>query len=172
MVRFVKQADLQKAGRVARAFSLQEIELSELHASRLVSLTKAPDVSFHISVEDRATASVVNEGKTLLIKVDFKLVARAGEDEASPKLIEIAGVFDLSYGRQLPSDKFPLSDEDAQLFGRVNGVYNAWPYMREVVTSCVSRLGYPPLTLFPLVISPEPKEARPSDDAKKDSESA
>jgi preprotein translocase subunit SecB len=39
------------------------------------------------------------------------------------------------------------SNSDLQEFAKVNGVYNAWPYLREIVHSTTLRMGIPPLML-------------------------
>jgi len=43
--------------------------------------------------------------------------------------------------------KGELSDSVVEMFGRTNGVYNAWPYIREAFQSLTVRLGLPPFTL-------------------------
>ena len=40
-----------------------------------------------------------------------------------------------------------ISDEQVAAFGKMNGIYNAWPYWREYVQSMTARMGFPALTL-------------------------
>jgi preprotein translocase subunit SecB len=40
-----------------------------------------------------------------------------------------------------------IDDEKVDAFGKMNAVYNAWPYVREFVQSTLARMGLPALTL-------------------------
>jgi len=64
-------------------------------------------------------------------------------------LVNIKAEFILEYA--IPKSPVGLvSGEIATAFGKMTGVYNAWPYWREYVQSTVGRLSLPPLTL-PLI---------------------
>ena len=41
----------------------------------------------------------------------------------------------------------PITDEAATAFGRMNGIFNVWPYWREYVQSTSMRTGLPPVKL-------------------------
>jgi hypothetical protein len=72
---------------------------------------------------------------------------RAGATGGSdwPSLPFLTGVeFHLSYR----IDSFEgISDDHLDAFGKMNGIYNAWPYLREYVQSMTTRVGLPALTL-------------------------
>jgi preprotein translocase subunit SecB len=53
----------------------------------------------------------------------------------------------------LYTSKAPMSDEIFKTFSALNVPLNTWPYFREFVQSCTSRLGLPPLVL-PLLKGP------------------
>jgi len=72
--------------------------------------------------------------------------------------MKVASQFDLRYERQVRDAS--ISDDDANLFAKINGVYNAWPYMRELVANTFTRMGYPPFTMESLVIGPQPDDAK------------
>ena len=40
-----------------------------------------------------------------------------------------------------------ITDEQLDAFGKMNGIYNAWPYWREYIQSTTVRMGLPALTL-------------------------
>lgn len=58
--------------------------------------------------------------------------------------IRISAAIELEYN--LSGDALPNARE-AECFAKINGVYNAWPYWREFVQHCTTRMGLPPLTL-------------------------
>jgi hypothetical protein len=40
-----------------------------------------------------------------------------------------------------------ITQKNLDVFGQINGVFNAWPYWREFVQSTTTRMGLPPLTI-------------------------
>jgi hypothetical protein len=147
---------------VARVFHLHDISLTKLKTSREVSLSDALGGPFHFDINHEAKALLVKDGATISVAVSFLLSARAAEDKASQKLLLISGEFALEYRRILQAKDVDVTEEDAEVFGKINGVYNAWSYIREVTASCIARFGFPPLTLPPLIIEPEPERTTPA----------
>ena len=80
--------------------------------------------------------------------IDFRLRA---QEKKGKELFHINSSFDLSY-KTMPDESF--SKADLEEFARVNGVFNAWPYFRELVQSMTIRIGYPPVTV-PLLRFPK-----------------
>jgi preprotein translocase subunit SecB len=103
--------------------------------------------------EDDASASLDDEGESLLVRVHFGVTVSRDGDE----VLAVGGGFDLRYKRQV--EEAEVADDDIQLFAKINGVYNCWPYIREVVSSMSSCLGYPPFTLDSLVIAAPPESS-------------
>lgn len=64
------------------------------------------------------------------------------------ELVRIEADYHLNYS--ISKAPFIVSSEVAAAFGKLNGVYNAWPYWREYVQSTSNRIGLPPIVL-PLV---------------------
>ena len=48
-----------------------------------------------------------------------------------------------------------LESEDLKHFAETNGIYNAWPYWREFLSSALARVGLPRLTLPTLALTPD-----------------
>ena len=65
--------------------------------------------------------------------------------EASPT-VEVDASYRIQY-RLTKGD--PVSDEDLQAFGDINGRLNLTPYWREYLHDCLSRAGLPPYLLPP-----------------------
>jgi hypothetical protein len=84
-------------------------------------------------------------GGTLTAEISFGV----GIGPVEPKgreVLHIEAKFVLVYGVKTA----PAPEDRAKIFEAfvaVNGVYNAWPYLREVVSSMAARLGAPPVLL-------------------------
>lgn len=90
---------------------------------------------------------------SVLLTANVILRQASEEDgqEVSP-LVALEAVFALDY--QLPSS--PPVERRPELFGAfatLNGTYNAWPYVRELVQSLTTRMGLPGL-IIPLYRMP------------------
>ena len=158
MIRVEPVADLQKASAVARSYVLEDIALTEVSAKRSAPYERDSVARLTLSTATDAVANLRGEGETLSVQVKFEVLAIAPDTPDGQPRVQVTGVFALEYVR---------SDKDAryepghfEVFARLNGVYNAWPYIREVVSNAFSRLGYPRLTLEPLIINARPAEAK------------
>ncbi len=70
----------------------------------------------------------------------------AGRAENALPLAEVEVELSLEY----PLDSLPPGerrDELFEAFAKVNGVYNSWPYLREVVQNTFARMALPPIVL-------------------------
>ena len=155
MIRLLPAKDLHRSGFVARVFALRDVVLVDFSASRdkpfhAVSTDETARIS--VNVEDTADAALADDGAQLIAHVRFNVTAT----HADQVVMKVSGQFDLRYGRQF--DEGDVADDDATLFSKINGVYNAWPYMRELVANTFTRMGYPPFTMESLVIAPQPDE--------------
>jgi len=90
------------------------------------------------------------DAKTTFSQEDGTLDVRALLTVSAGDVLRIDAVFLLTY--IFKKDEIPVSDELAAAFGRLNGIYNVWPYWREYVQSASVRAGLPPVTL-PLMTS-------------------
>ncbi len=81
---------------------------------------------------------------------------------AEPKdedaLIEITAEYFLTY--EIPN-LADVSDQIVRIFGRRNGVFNAWPFFRELAHSLVSKMSLPPMMLPLLKLPPLATVDRP-----------
>lgn len=82
-----------------------------------------------------------NNGK-LIVAVNF--IFAAFEEGTDNEILKIDCAFLLSY--QI-SNFEGLVDIGFEQFANTNGVFNAWPYWRELVQNMVGRMNLPPLTL-------------------------
>jgi preprotein translocase subunit SecB len=82
------------------------------------------------------------DGKKIIVLANFDVCSehKVGEE----KLLHITATYCAEYNVDFAEEP---EKENLDAFGRMNGVYNLWPYWREYVQSTTTRLGLPPLTL-------------------------
>ncbi len=142
-----KQTDDQKlllthAGFVAKQVQVEDIHLVRLAAQRQFEAETPPPI---IQLGFDVKSAWDRESRRIRVTVDFSLRAfhEAPENpQTAPLFVEVG--FALTYA--LTSDE-GIDDEKVDAFGRMNGVYNAWPYIRELVQSTITRMSLPALTL-------------------------
>jgi hypothetical protein len=94
-------------------------------------------------------------------------VVSVGEELSQNSPIFMNITYTLQYGVE---NAKRFSDDVLQEFARVNGTFNAWPYLREYVQTTSSRMNLPPLMVPVLRVGPpqtdkQPQLERPSSPA-------
>jgi hypothetical protein len=80
----------------------------------------------------------IPESKQVLVMVSFALKSTQGDEIDSEEPLSIKASFMLSYS---VSSLDGIDDEHLKAFAATNGVFNAWPYWRELVQSTTCRMG-------------------------------
>lgn len=155
---------------LSRIVSVVQIESVRLCEARCRSLVRPDETAETIRVEASHTATVVGEpggDEAFRVHVAFTLEVQEQSDEKELQA-EVRGTFELSY--RLPEDE-RFSSEELAAFGRINGVFNAWPYWRELVHASLARMDMPTLTV-PVFRLPPPDTAKdaPEDGPEQDRE--
>lgn len=145
---------LQMSARVGESVDLYEIRLIA-QDTRYVPTDEPPTL---LRGGHHAEAKRDNEAGKILIEASFSLDMAHDTDEArdNPNIM-IRAAFQLAY---VVKDLARFTDEEIDAFGRMNGVYNAWPFWRELVYSTMARMGVPPITL-PTFRFDEQQDAEP-----------
>ncbi|WP_221225142.1 hypothetical protein [Aporhodopirellula rubra] len=84
---------------------------------------------------------------------DVSVKVRTTDNSEESEESEETGLQILANYEVLFSIEGEHEQEAIEAFARLNGVFTAWPYMREFTQSCTCRMDLPPLTL-PLVTAP------------------
>jgi hypothetical protein len=92
--------------------------------------------------------------------VDFVFYAIRHEHENEGPCAEITSTFLVAYDAENLTD---LRAEHFHSFGALNGVFNAWPYWRELLHSLTSRMGLPAFLLPVLRIGAERSTKSPAE---------
>ncbi len=141
--------DFQRAANVARYVQIENVSLNESHARlcvpREIALSK-PAVK--VKIEKSAKHSFTEDSKALVVDILFssQLVPDGEAEELA--LVEVSCQFALEYRFDVKGG--PEGEERGrylQAFAEINGMYNAWPYFRELFQSSISRMGLPPIAL-------------------------
>ena len=113
-----------------------------------------PEEGMRLDVSVGEATGVGDEPSGISVKVPFRLSVLGGRSDDAANgdassgpgevLLMIEAEFLLSYS--IASDDTP-TDEAIAAFANTNAVFNAWPYWREYVASCVGRTGYPALVV-------------------------
>ena len=128
--------------RVVAAVEIDNVRLCEGSCRSLVRPSESvEDVAVKVSYAPAVTET--RESELLVITVSFSLDVHDRTDKENLQA-EIRGTFELSY--RLPADE-GFSAEELKEFGRVNAVFNAWPYWREYVQASLARMSLPALTM-------------------------
>lgn len=128
---------LNLAKEVASVVTLRSIRWRSIQATA----DSADALDGRVTGSCQATG-VLNE-RTVTAEVSFHLaVARA---EAESAQVTVSATLELIYELSTAAD---VSDEQVAAFAQLNGVYNAWPYWRELSGNLGQRLGLP----FPIVV--------------------
>lgn len=144
-----RAVDFEGIRAVAKHAQLVGIELLDLTARGLSpeEVKSWPPKMFDESISHRAR-QVEAGGPQLSSLVEFKYQS----NPPGVRPIHVSGAFYVVY-QIAAKDGIDLSGEALDQFAEVNGAYNAWPFIRELVSSCAMRLGREGVTL-PLLVVP------------------
>lgn len=146
------------AGPVSDRVQIRHVILAETVARRQPVCAGLPtDLSLHV----RVTTEMQEQERLIQVLPRFTLVGR-GTEGAAGATLHIEALFVVQY--HVPSFE-GLSRANIDAFGKLNGVYNVWPYWREYVQSVAVRMGLPPLTVpvfRPLAAGVQSKRAIPA----------
>lgn len=126
--------------RVAQAATLKMFSVASLHAEILQPPEKSAAGTHKFSIKTEVTAETLDE-KSAEVFISLNIGIHRTEPE--PPWVTFSSrvrlVYDFSSG--VP-ERIGLDE-----FARTNGLYNAWPFLRELVQSTTMRMGIAPLML-------------------------
>lgn len=119
-----------------------ELDGIEQLAGSFVTLAQsaAKDVPEGFSVDVKQ--SVQRDDRVVLSQTSYRLHIPWPDD--TKRVIRIEATFAIEYQLQADAE---LESEAVEAFGKINGIYNSWPYWREYIHQSFARMGLPPLPL-------------------------
>ncbi|MFP3937083.1 MAG: hypothetical protein ACLFVW_01985 [Phycisphaerae bacterium] len=160
----VGKVAMSQVAEVAREVELKDIRVVSFAAEQRPELI-GPKMDVRQGIDTETTADA--EAGEIRVTARFTADALPLEQESADVAVRIAVTFELAYHCEAVEG---LSEEALEAFGKINGVYNSWPYWREFVHSTTARMGLPPLIMpvfrlsdhLPAQSKQKPKEDTPS----------
>lgn len=128
---------------LVQAVKLRDIRVIETTSRMATDL--CDDVfsgQLQIYTDEMKTRASRFDNETLYCGVRIKIKAAKAEDK--PAAVEVYAEYSLIYDIIGDTD---FSQESADLFAARNGVFNAWPFFRELAYSSTARMGLPAITV-------------------------
>lgn len=130
---------MSQAAPVSKQVEILSVRLVDAQCKRTDT---APESDVEVKVGAGGRTAYDDTSQELRVHVQFELRGRAQGVPDEPFLI--LATYLLVY-RVKSSTGFTRENFDA--FGRLNGLFNAWPYWREFVQGMMCRMGLPPITV-------------------------
>ena len=131
---------LKRVATVAPHAALERICLV-LSECRFRPAAEGEELSDHANVGAAAEVRIQDRGVSTLIQLRFE--APSPLETEGEEVATVVAVFRVTY----TLDQTDLPAADVEYFGKINGIFNAWPYWREYLQGTLQRMGLPQLTL-------------------------
>jgi hypothetical protein len=147
--------EYQRAALVARFVEVHEVALRSLEAKLLMSRERALEADEPgLSFDKSASFHFEEASRSLSVQVRFDCSLRGLFERGGSKGKDTRDIFNLKCEFEIDytflAQGGPPAEQREQFFqafADVNGLYNSWPYLRELVHSTVIRMGIPPVVL-------------------------
>ena len=152
----------------------ENLQLLGSPAGVLVRRILPQDPSGELLLEINYKAKGRRDGPNVTALVEMSLTVRPAQAAGDTTSFKIASSFRIVY---VLAPGPEIGDDEAQRVADANGVFNAWPYFRELLQSTMARCGLPAVLLPvlrigdlaarpPVASSPAPKRRRATAAAK------
>jgi len=134
---------MKKVGLAQGYYELVSIRFTECNFSYNNTIgTRETEIRLSITEQE-----VAINPSGLDVSMKFEFVAPSPFESDPDREVKILAQYCLKYAMECSESDVEIDPQNAEAFGKVNGIYNAWPYLREYVQSCLSRLALPPYEL-------------------------
>ncbi len=145
----VSPEEMKRAAQLAANVRLENVLLTGVQAiNNLPRIAGEGSVNLRVDVSHRYVGHKVLANKAIFVEVGAKVEFRiAQEDKTAAIIKDPSAIIEVVYGifYQLPSGPVPesINEEVFAAFGRVNGLYNCWPYLRQEIQHLASAMSTP-----------------------------
>ena len=138
----VQDGDFVRANLVAMRVQIERLQLLELVAR--VGPT-SEDTPAKVRLLQEATAELDKKKLLISVRAGFSFLADHGDSTggADPAIVVRARYLVVYSVDSIDG----LDDQHIDSFGRLNGLYNSWPFWRELLQNTLSRMNLPPFML-------------------------
>lgn len=141
----VTDAAMSRATKVGPKATIVDVRLVE-HAAKAREVTRDSPSLMRTGHGHKVVREEDNRG--IRVFVSFKTdVAHDTEESRQSPPITISATYALTYAVE---DLASFDDEDLSAFAEINGMFNAWPFWRELFHSMMGRMGFEPSTMHTL----------------------
>ena len=144
-------ADLKTVSKVARKATLSKIHMCSGSFEKAKEENLREKLSVFIDV---GSEFFKREGLSFSAQANFHFKGVPQDDDKAIG-VKVEGLFILQYKLQDDND---IDDKEIATFCEINAIYNAWPYIREYLAACLTRLDLPPFTMPLLKIGQKKQE--------------
>ena len=134
-----KPNQMALASKVSKNVEISSVVLTSLHAERN---TEDPFQNADIGIH--AEAGSTRTESNIVVEIDFTVRISAESDDTQIALIGCTHKLTYQLSGDPPDE---IENECVEAFGKLNGLYNCWPYIREIIQSSLTRLGLPAFSL-------------------------
>lgn len=126
------------AARVAERVEIQGVLVSQVEAKRGPDTdTRDDDFDVEIKIPQLGMSKDPEKGR-FWVFLTFELSGTGKGEGVDETALSIKATFVVTYSLDSFED---LSEENFRAFAELNGIFNAWPYWRELVQSTTARMG-------------------------------
>ncbi|MDQ6768959.1 MAG: hypothetical protein M3Z54_03110 [Gemmatimonadota bacterium] len=135
---------LAQAVAVAKGVEIQHVSLQAATLRTQIDPLELPEeVVLSQSHRTRYELPEKHPGK-IFVTVEFDCNGAGGPPSGDTQRLKLSAIYLLIYSHP---DLTSLPAESLEAFARLNGVYNAWPYWRELIQTVSGRIGLGPLVV-------------------------
>jgi hypothetical protein len=146
--------------RVVQVVEIGGVRLVEANVkTRVRSVKEVGEATLGLSYRAILAALPDSDG-VFFVRAQMEARVTPEDEPKAEPFVTISVALELRY--RVPKD-FGATREELQAFAADNGVFNAWPYFREIIQTTSARMELPPI-LIPLYRRPKPgvqKSRRP-----------
>jgi hypothetical protein len=136
---------MELAVQVSDRVQIQDVRLVRCNCQMQPAALALPaPMRFRWSFAHNASTQAKPDGTHIAVLARFRFSANREGSTGDQPSIAIEATFLLTYAA---SSMNGLGEEHLRSFGTFNGVFNAWPYWRELLQSITSRMGLPGLVV-------------------------
>ena len=129
--------------RVASVSPHAELDCIYLAGSKCQFRTAKNDEPAGPNLEAAVEVNVDDDVVAAIVRLRFHAPSPMAKKRDGEEAVLVSAVFHVIY--KLTTTGLP--NELVEQFGKINGIFNAWPYWRELLQSTLQRMGLPPIVL-------------------------
>jgi len=139
----VNQRDIENSLLISQRIEIEDVRLVRLNCYHTPEAYSEDKKEF--GIERDTTCNMDKEEGMIFVFAKFNFQGyNQGKKKTEDACVRIDCEYVLAYSVE---DFEGITEAGCNEFARINGIFNAWPYWRELVQNTIARMGLPQLTL-------------------------